>query len=238
MSDVRFIVEGQPIPAVKTYLSIKSKVFRVIFSGKFKESNDKEIAIEDTTYEAFKTFIQFLYCEELVLKDDNDFKLIGELYRLCDRYDVSRLSVRLTDKLYEKSQTLIKSRKDFKEVWPKMQSILLIAFEYKIEKLMDKVIQFIDEKFDHFIKEDNKVLIQLNDWTDGRLFTLMAINCSDDSSFNPSPKLQKFKQLLILMTKKCKQLSEVIESLKKDKSFNCDKCGAIDHAQSIDTSTK
>ena len=35
-----------------------------MFSGDFKESKDKEIVIEDTIYEEFKTFIQFLYFEE------------------------------------------------------------------------------------------------------------------------------------------------------------------------------
>ena len=173
-SDVIFMIEGQPLPSQKLFLRIKSKVFRAMFSGDFKESKDKEIVIEDTTYEAFKTFIRFLYCEDLVLKDDNDFEMFGELCKLCDRYDVSRLMDRITHKLYEKCLKLFESKEDFKDVWPKMQSISKIAFELKIEKLMDKVMEFIEQNFDHFIDEDNEVLIQLNDSTDGRLFTLMA----------------------------------------------------------------
>ena len=228
-SDVRFIVEGETIPALKSFLSIKSKVFSAMFSGEFKESNDKEIVIEDTTYEAFNTFIRFLYCDDLVIKDNNDFELILELYRLCDRYDVSRLLFRLTDELYERSQTLLESKYYFKEVWPKMQSILLIAFEYKIEKLMDRVMTFINKKFDHFMEEETEVLLQLNDRTDGRLFTLMASNCSENTpSFDRSIKLQKFKELLVLITKKCQQLNEINEKLKQ----------TLNHAQSIDNSTQ
>ena len=37
-----------------------------MFSGDFKKS--KEVVIEDTNYEAFKTFFQFLYFEELIIK--------------------------------------------------------------------------------------------------------------------------------------------------------------------------
>ena len=50
-SDVLFEVEGQTIPAIKSFLSVKSRVFSAMFSGDFKESKDKEIVIEDTTYE-------------------------------------------------------------------------------------------------------------------------------------------------------------------------------------------
>ena len=213
-----------------------------MFSGKFKESRDNEIVIEDTTYEAFKNLIRFLYCDELVLKDDheNDFVLIRELYALCDRYDVSRLFVRLTDKLYKKSQILLKSREDFHEVWTKMVYINLIATEFKIEKLMDKVMEFINKKFENFIEiEDNELLLHLNNFIDGQLFTLMADKCLEDTpSLSPSTKLQKFKELLILITKKCKQMNEVIESLKEVKTFNCDKCGELNHVQSFDTSTE
>ena len=67
-SDVRFIVEGKPIPALKSFLSVRSRVFHAMFSGEFKESKDKEVVIEDTTYEAFKTFIRFVYCDDLGLK--------------------------------------------------------------------------------------------------------------------------------------------------------------------------
>ena len=98
-SDVLFVVEGKRIPALKAFLSVKSRVFSAMFSGKYKESKDNEVVIEDTTYEAFKSFIRFLYCDYLALKR-NDFKTIRELYRLSDRYDVSRLEYRITDHLY------------------------------------------------------------------------------------------------------------------------------------------
>ena len=172
-----------------------------MFSGDFKESKDKEVVIEDTTYEAFESFIQFLYCDHLVLKEDNDFELIAELCKLCDRYDVSRLMDRIIDRCYEKSLTLFESKEGFKEVCLQLQSISKIAFEYKIEKLMDKVMENIDKNFLHFVDEDNKELIQLNDSTDGRLFPLIADKCRE-------------------WIKDYKQLNGLNESLNQVKSFN------------------
>ena len=156
-SDVMFVVEGKPVPALKAFLSVKSRVFSAMFSEEFKESKDKEIVIEDTTYEAFKTFIRFLYIEDLVLKYDNDLEIIVELYRLCDRYDVSRLYFRLTDKLYERSQTILKDEEEnFGKFWPQMKLILKIAFKYKIEKLMDNVMEFIEQYSDYFILDEGQ----------------------------------------------------------------------------------
>ena len=232
-SDVVFIVEGLRVPALKAFLSVKSKVFSAMFSGEFKESKDKEIVIEDTTYEAFKTFIRFLYCDQLVLKDKNDFELIGELYRLCDRYDFSRLFAALTDKLCETSS--MKFGCFHSHFWPKMHSLLKISFEFKIEKLMNKVMVSIDLYFDNFLKEDNEVLIELNNLTDGRLFTLFAKKCSgsDNNLYR-----DRVADLLNLMTKKYKQLNEINESLKQVKSFNCENCGTLNQVKYDDNSTK
>ena len=95
---VLFVVEGQTIPALKSVLTEKSRVFRAMFS---EESKYEEVVIEDTTYEAFNTFIRFLNCDHLVLKDKNDFQLIQELYKLSERYDVPELDQKIADKLYE-----------------------------------------------------------------------------------------------------------------------------------------
>ena len=229
-SDVMFVVEGQRIPALKTLLSVKSRVFSAMFSGEFKESKDKELVIEDTTYEAFKTFVRFIYCDDLVLKDDNDIELFRELYKLCDRYDVSRFERRITDKFVEMSQTLMESNDNFEEVWPKMQSILKIGFEFKIEKLMDNVSVYMYRNLEKFFTEDNEVLFQLNDLTDGQLFYDMA---SDYEDWNQVHN-EKIKELFVLLAEKWKKLNE---SLKRVKSFRC-KCGAMNHVQFIDNSTK
>ena len=97
---VLFVIEGQTIFALKSVLTEKSRVFKEMFSGEFKESKYEEVVIEDITYEAFNTFLFFLYCDHLVL-DINNSELIEELYRLSERYEVPELDQRIADKLYE-----------------------------------------------------------------------------------------------------------------------------------------
>ena len=173
VSDVIFKVEGQSLPAMKAILSLKSKVFRAMFSGDFRESKDKEVVIEDTTYKAFEIFIRFLYCEDLVLKNIKDYELFEELCKLCDRYDVSRLMDRIIDELYEWSESIVHCRPKFREVWTEMQSISRIAFEYKIKKLMDIVIEFTADYWYYIKEEDQEILTQMNASTDGRLFNFI-----------------------------------------------------------------
>ena len=181
-SDVLFVVEGKQIPALKAFLSVKSRVFSAMFSGKFKESKYREVIIEDTTYEAFNTFVRFLYFDDSVLKDENDFELIQELYRLSDRYDVSRLKNRITEELANKNFKLFygpisESDEEFQTNFLTIKSIARIAFESRISILMDNVMTFIRKHFDYLLEKDIKELSELNDLTDGQLFHLMAKKC-------------------------------------------------------------
>ena len=222
-SDVVFVVEEQRIPALKAFLSVKSRVFHTMFSGEFKESKDKEVVIRYTTYEAFNTFIRFLYCDELIL---NDFQLIRELYRLSDRYEVPRLERRITEKLDEMSQTY----EGFQEDWPKMQSILKIAFEFKIEKLIENAMEFIENHFSECLEEDNDVLIELNDSTNGQLFPLMVEKCTENcKQYVPTV------EFITYLTKKCRQFNEI---LKQVEYVKCRICDANNRVEFIDTSTK
>ena len=165
-SDVVFVVEGKRIPALKTLLSVKSTVFCAMFSGHFREAKDKEVVIEDTTYEAFKAFIQFLYCDHLVLID-NDLKLFRELYRLSDRYDVSLFQHKITDELIKANSHLFNGSKcvsdeSFQKDWKKMQSIGRIGFEFKIQSLESNALAFIGRNLDHFLKRSLQELIELS----------------------------------------------------------------------------
>ena len=191
-SDVVFVVEDKTIPAVKSFLSIKSKVFRAMFSGDFKES--KEIVIENISYEAFNAFIRFLYCDHLDVKYDNDFELIRKLYRLCDRYGVSRLELRMTNELIKNNSKLFngpksESNDDFQKKWQTIGSIARIAFESQISRLTENVMTFIDTNFDHFLKKDIKEMNELNDFSDGQLFQLMAKKCR--KAFEENNELKK-----------------------------------------------
>ena len=90
LCDVVFVVNGQRIPALKQFLSVKSRVFRELFTSNndLEESGQTVVPIEDTTYKAFKSFIHYLYCDEFVIEDNKDLQLIEDIVRLSAKYKV------------------------------------------------------------------------------------------------------------------------------------------------------
>ena len=190
-SDVLFNVEGQTIPALKSFLAEKSRVFGAMFSENFKESKVKEIFIEDTTYEAFNTFIGFLYNNHLILDIDNEYELILELYRLSDRYDVSYFEHRITDELtnrYFLNEPKCVSDEDFNRKWLSIRSIARLANESQVSGLIKNVMTFIDTNMEYFLKKDIKELNQLNDSIEGRLLEVLVNKCrktKEDEKYQP-----------------------------------------------------
>ena len=146
----------------------------------------------------------------------NDFKLIGELYRLCDRYDVSRLRDRIIDGLTDSNQLIepnCVSEEYFNKKWLKIKSIARIAFESQITRLTDNVMTFIDINFDHFLNKDNKEMRELNDLTDGRLFELKA---------NKKRKLVEEMKRLEEKTKTLWKRIKMLEEFKSAKNGHVD----------------
>jgi hypothetical protein len=84
VSDVLLLVDGHRIPVIRQELSLRSHVFRAMFCDHFKESKDKEIVIEETTVEAFKTMIFYLYTNQLQFADTTDLDLICDVYKLSE----------------------------------------------------------------------------------------------------------------------------------------------------------
>ena len=164
-SDVVFVVEGQRLPALKILLSVRNKVFRAMFSENFKESKDKTVVIEETSFEAFKTLILFLYSDQLVLKDDNDLKLIKEVCELSDRYDSRRLLEKVGQHLKEMPFNA-----------ENLYDITLFAFNHKIDELMAKMLTYLDIFMDEIVKKDIKQLCELNDSTNDKLLELIVNN--------------------------------------------------------------
>lgn len=87
-SDVNFLVfiddnQFETVPAHKLILSIGSPVFDAMFYGPMKETGD--VKIVDTSPDAIKEFLQFLYLNEVRLTSDN----IIEVIKLCHKYEMS-----------------------------------------------------------------------------------------------------------------------------------------------------
>lgn len=83
-ADVHFVfVSGDNqirIPAHKIILSSKCAVFEAMFYGELKEADD--VIIVDVSIDAFKSFLRFFYCNEVMVSIAN----IGELMYLADKY--------------------------------------------------------------------------------------------------------------------------------------------------------
>ena len=162
VSDITLVVEGTPIPALKAHLISKSNVFRAMFSGNFKESNEESVEIKDTTIEAFKRFLQFLHFNHLFFKDDKDLHLVEEVRKLSDRYEVSPLLTAIDDYL-----------KNTEVSFDNMEVISKIAVTFEITELKTNVMTFIDNNLNHFVDKDSHLM---NDTTNGLFLEVLANN--------------------------------------------------------------
>ena len=79
------MVNNQRIGASKQFLSVKSRVFRELFKTNdgFDKSEQTVVPIEDTTFKSFKSFINSLYCDQLVIEDNEDLQLIEDIQVLA-----------------------------------------------------------------------------------------------------------------------------------------------------------
>ena len=176
LSDVVFVIEGQRLPAIKSTLGLKSRVFRAMFSGNFSESKESEetklpeIPIKDTTIDAFKTMVRFIYTEQLVFKDEKDFEHICEVYILSDRYEV----LRLRQKVGQHFDSTI-NVKD-------LTSISRVVFAFSNEQLISKVMTFIGENINGLIQRDMNELKNLNDATNDKLLDVLTGDLLDHNS--------------------------------------------------------
>ncbi|CAG2120210.1 unnamed protein product, partial [Medioppia subpectinata] len=162
-SNVVFKVEGKAIPAVKELLSFKSDYFRSMFSGNYTESSDKEIEIPDTTCNAFKVILWYLYSQELVidLTEETCFEFMYSVYRLADRFQIKRLLD------YYENQLKANITEE------NLEFVARIGFEYKINSLMTCVKAFINKTFDKLILKDSDYLKKMNAFTNDYLLDKM-----------------------------------------------------------------
>ena len=210
MSDVLFVIEGQRLPALKILLIVNNKVFRAMFSENFKESKDRTVVIEETSFEAFKTLILFLYSGELVLKDNEDFKLIDEVCELSDRYDSPRLLKKVGQHLMEMPLE-----------WNNFNAITDIAFNHKIDELISRVMSFIDNDFENIVKKEFKQLSEINDSTRNKLLELMASNYR---KLSESHKILKCGECVSCKIINLDILFRVDPYCGRYSSFNCSLC--------------
>ena len=62
-SDVTFMVENRPLYGHRCILMARCAPLDCMVNGPMREGSDSVIKIEDTTYECFSAFMEYLYTE-------------------------------------------------------------------------------------------------------------------------------------------------------------------------------
>ena len=163
-SDFAFIVEEKRIPVIKVLLSLKSKVFERMFSGEFREAKDNEIEVKDTNFEAFKTMVRYLYCDELVFDDKSDYSIAIEVFKLGHRYELKRLMDSIEQELI---------RMITNENIEHMIEIYSFANFYNLDNLIKALNTFIEKNIKHFMKKPLDEIKRFNSLTDNYLLELI-----------------------------------------------------------------
>ena len=163
-SDFAFVVEDKRIPIFKALLTMKSDVFRTMFNSDFKESSAKETTVEGTTYEAFKTFIRFLYVEEVVIGNPKDPSLVNNICQLADKYQVLRYFDKLA--IYYRDRVTIDN----------MEWLYEISKLYRVNLLIEYLNNWIGDNLGEWYGKHPSDLGRINNLTDGQIMLNLAKN--------------------------------------------------------------
>lgn len=85
-SDVTFIIDGRPVHAHKLMCS-RCPYFRAMFAGRMKESQQKNITINNVSYPVFVALLEYLYTDDIEINLD----MAMDLFVAADQFGVERL---------------------------------------------------------------------------------------------------------------------------------------------------
>lgn len=90
LSDITLLVDAKPLHAHRLVL-IRSAYFRAMLLGRLRESTEKEVTLDDISYNDMKSILRYLYTDSL------DIQLIApedtlRLYSLADRFQLTKLA--------------------------------------------------------------------------------------------------------------------------------------------------
>lgn len=85
--DIKFVVQDESFAAHSLIVKCRSKVMRAMLENDTKEKEEKVIEIKDTNAEAFKSFLKYIYTNEI----DNIEELAEDLIILAEKYDLQCL---------------------------------------------------------------------------------------------------------------------------------------------------
>lgn len=124
LSDIIIKVGGGSIYAHKAILYANSKYFEAMFGGKMKESYEKEITIDNVSYDTFRSIMEYLYTGFTDVSLHNAV----ELLRASDTFLLKELGEQCEGIL---SKALVSAEVEV------VIEILLLAYTYSCQELLD-----------------------------------------------------------------------------------------------------
>ncbi|TDH68635.1 hypothetical protein CCR75_000937 [Bremia lactucae] len=140
MSDVTFMVEGEPIYSHKS-LCVRCHFFEAMLTREMKESTAREIEITDVSRATFLAFLEYIYTDRIAVAGAD----LEELFIAADRYGCERLKRICAHQL----QTIVSV--------DNVSSILQAADQHNCPSLRDKCFEFTLQNFDIVSKTESFV---------------------------------------------------------------------------------
>ena len=185
---------AREVKAHKHILAYHSDVFKKMFFGPLKETNDI-IPINETTYEAFEKLMEYIYQVDIECKD----MALGELYEfvnLAEKYNMPELMKELKTQIEITPLTMqnlldvvdVATRySHFEEVSSALLLSCAIFFKKTVGEEIDKQMQFVLEKYG---EGKERLALKLVSMV-SNLPRTVCNNCGEDSCMTGQPVLHE-----------------------------------------------
>ncbi|KAF5818349.1 putative chromatin remodeling & transcription regulator BTB-POZ family [Helianthus annuus] len=127
-----------PVPANKAVLASRSPVFRAMLETEMEESLSGTIKLSDVSYDALRTFVNYLYTAEACLDDD----MACNLLILADKYEVKHLKTYCEKFLISKL------------IWETSLISYSFAHQHNAKNLIDASLSLILDNMDKLSKRE------------------------------------------------------------------------------------
>ncbi|XP_044510099.1 BTB/POZ domain-containing protein At4g08455-like [Mangifera indica] len=130
-----------PIPAHKAVLVSRSPVFKAMLENEMEESRSGTIKISDVTYDALRTFVNYLYTAEACL----DEQMAYDLLELAEKYQVKHLKAYCEKFLVSKLN------------WDNSVMSYAFAHQHNAKQLLDASLSLITDNMDKLNQQDEYI---------------------------------------------------------------------------------
>lgn len=139
-SDVTFVVEGREIHAHRCILYARSEYFRNMFDSRMRETSEKEITIQNMSYDVFHAVLEYLYSGRVRVAQG---RLAVDLLKAADMFQINGLRNLCVDRV---EQAVTVGNAAF---------ICQVADTYNAQHLKMYCITFIMQNFREVIKSES-----------------------------------------------------------------------------------